>query len=133
MRKFVTPIAAGLVYGLLAGKFWDLYNAASPVDGWLIEGVASEGYGTVYALTDRMHTALVHVLFASPLIGGLVYAGYLQSWGYVLAASAAALLAATLGPGWSSPLLEDYGFWLDSATVAAGPLLATVAARALKA
>jgi hypothetical protein len=130
--RIITPIIAGLVYGFVAASLWSLYSKISPVDGWLIEAIASEGYDRLYGLADLMHGSLVHVVFAVPIVFLLARARLLTGWIGVGAASVAAFIASSVGPDWTSTLAEGVGFWLDAASVAIGPVLAFAAIRALR-
>ena len=106
------------------------YTDHSPVNAWLIELLVSDGHPMLYRVARTIHELIVNILIAAPFAATLISVERLNAWICAVAASIAAVVFINWGAV-SLPVLENAGFWVDSATTAFCPILAFAGFRAL--
>ena len=100
----------GVLYAWIAIIFWRFYAVNSPMNGWLIDVFAVNGYRTLYRVAIGIHDVVVNIVVAAPFAALLMVRSSLNNWICAAVAGMTAVVFANWGTNWSVPLLTNVGF-----------------------
>lgn len=125
MRKSMLPslFAAAVIgglYHLITVNFWGSYVVTTPVNQWLLDTLARQGYPAAYRIGVSVHDLIVNFFLALPVAATFLVFKSLNNWRSVATAAISAIIVGYSDVGWEAllQLLSSWRFWLGLAMAA---------------